>query len=91
MAKNKNTHIYCYDDYRGFTEDVRKRFSDISRYTVVSSLTISEFTEALEAEREYKFCKVAILGLHDSKEQFEMIDRLTMQIIIILIKNTEVT
>ena len=33
MAKNIKTHIFCYDDHRGFSEDVRKRFTDLSRYT----------------------------------------------------------
>jgi DNA-binding NarL/FixJ family response regulator len=80
MAKNIKTHIYCYDDHRGFTEDVRKRFTDNSRYTVVSFQTREEFVNHLEEEREHNYCKVAILGLHDNKEQFEMIDQLTMQI-----------
>ena len=80
MAKNIKTHLFCYDDHRGFTEDVRKRFTDKSRYTVLSFQTREEFVIHLEEEREHKFCKVAILGLHDTKEQFEMIDQLTMQI-----------
>jgi DNA-binding NarL/FixJ family response regulator len=80
MAKNIKTYIFCYDDHRGFTEDVRKRFTDNSRYTVISFQTREEFVNHLEEEREHNYCKVAILGLHDNKEQFEMIDQLTMQI-----------
>jgi hypothetical protein len=80
MAKNIKTHLYCYDDHRGFSEDVRKRFTDLSRYTVVSFQTREEFINHLEAEKEHTFCKVAILGLHDTKEQFEMIDKLIMEI-----------
>ena len=34
----------------------------------------------LEEEKDHNFCKVAILGLHDTKDQFEMIDQLTMEI-----------
>jgi DNA-binding NarL/FixJ family response regulator len=80
MAKIIKTHIICYDDHRGFSEEVRKRFSDVSRYTVESFQTKEEFINCLEKEREHNFCKVAILGLHDTKEQFEMIDHLTMDI-----------
>ncbi len=80
MAKNIKTHLFCYDDHRGFTEDVRKRFTDLSRYTVISFQTREEFLKHLEDEKEHNFCKIAILGLHDTKEQFEMIDQLTMEI-----------
>jgi DNA-binding NarL/FixJ family response regulator len=80
MAKNIKTHLYCYDDHRGFSEDVRKRFTDLSRYTVVSFQTREEFINHLEAEKDHNFCKIAILGLHDTKEQFEMIDQLTLEI-----------
>ena len=80
MAKNLKTHIFCYDDHRGFSEEVRKRFSDLSRYIVLSFQTREELLNKLEKDKEQKFCKVAILGLHDTKEQFEMIDQLTMEI-----------
>jgi hypothetical protein len=80
MAKNIRTHLYCFDDHRGFTEDVRKRFADASRYTVISFQTKEEFLQYLGAEKESNFCKVAILGVHDTKEQYEMIDHLTMEI-----------
>jgi DNA-binding NarL/FixJ family response regulator len=80
MAKNIKTHIFCYDDHRGFTEDVKKRFTDTMRYTVMSFQTADEFIDHLEKEREHSFCKVAVLGMHDTKDQFEMIDKLTMEI-----------
>jgi len=80
MAKNIKTHLFCYDDHRGFAEDVRKRFIDPERYTVISCQTREEFVNHLEKEKEDNFCKVAILGAHDTKVQFEMIDQLTMEI-----------
>jgi DNA-binding NarL/FixJ family response regulator len=80
MTRNIKTHIYCYDDHRGFAEDVKKRFSDASKYTVISFPTREQYINHIEQESEHNFCKVAILGLHDTKEQFEMIDRLTMEI-----------
>jgi hypothetical protein len=80
MTKTSKTHIYCYDDYRGFSDDVKKKFTDLSRYTVVSFPTREEMINIFEAEKEHKFCKVAILGLHESAEQIEMIDQLSMAI-----------
>jgi hypothetical protein len=80
MAKNIKTHIFCYDDHRGFSEDVRKKFADLSRYAVLSFQTREEFIDCIEKEKEHNYCKVAILAVHDTKEQFEMIDHLTMEI-----------
>ena len=80
MAKNIKTHLYCYDDHRGFAEDVRRRFIDTKRYTVLSFQTREEFINTLEAEKLNNFCKVAILGMHESVEQFEMISQLTVEI-----------
>lgn len=80
MPKNLKTHIFCYDDHRGFSEDIRKRFTDLSRYTVVSYPTREEFIGRIASEREHKFCKVAIIGLHDSVEQFDMISHLTLEV-----------
>jgi len=80
MAKNIKTHLFCYDDHRAFSEDVKKRFSDTDRYTVVSFPTKEEFIRHLEKVKEHTFCKIAILGLHDNKEQMSMIDRMTVEI-----------
>jgi hypothetical protein len=80
MPKNIKTHLFCFDDHRGFTTDVRKQFLDLSKYTIVSFQTREELIDILEQERERDYCKVAILGLHDSKEQYEMIDHLSREI-----------
>lgn len=80
MAKNIKTHLICYDDHRGFTEDVRKRFTDAARYKVLSFPTKEEFLSHLKEVKESNFCKIAILGLHDNTEQFEMIDQMTQEI-----------
>jgi DNA-binding NarL/FixJ family response regulator len=74
------THIYCYDDHRGFAEDVKKRFADNSKYNVVSYQTREEFIAKLENDKLFKFCKVAILGLHDTQDQIDMIEKLTKEI-----------
>lgn len=80
MAANIKTYIFCFDDHRAFSEDVKKRFSDTSRYSVVSFPTREELIDHLGKVRENNFCKIAILGLHDNKEQISMIDRMTIEI-----------
>jgi DNA-binding NarL/FixJ family response regulator len=80
MAKTKITHLFCFDDHRTFSEDIRKRFSDISKYKVLSFSLQQELLKHLEEEKEHGFCKVAILSLHETKEQYEMADHLTREI-----------
>ena len=74
------THLLCYDDHRTFTEDLRKRFSDATRYRVSSFLTMQDFIAHCEEEKENNLCKVAIIGVHDAIEQHEAIDKLTADI-----------
>jgi hypothetical protein len=39
-----------------------------------------DFLRNLEKEKDHNFCKVAIIGLHESKENFEMADHLISDI-----------
>lgn len=78
--KNIRTYIYCYDDHRGFSEDIRKKFSDASRYTVLTFQTRDEFLARLQKDSESKFSRIAILGVHDNKEHYETIDHLTIDL-----------
>jgi DNA-binding NarL/FixJ family response regulator len=80
MAGIKMTYILCYDDHRSFTEDIRKRFSDETRYQVESYHNVQEFMENWRRDREKNSCRVAIIGVPDAKEQFEMIDEMTLDI-----------
>ena len=80
MSRTKMTHLICYDDHRSFTEDVRKRFADSSRYRVASFHTQQEFVEHCRKETENKSCKVAIIGVPDASEQFEMVEKLTAEV-----------
>jgi hypothetical protein len=80
MANSLKTYIFCYDDHRGFSEEVKKKFADLSRYKVESFQTREEFIARIEQDKENKGCRIAILGLHDTPEQFEFIDHLTRDI-----------
>jgi len=80
MAKVVKTYIFCFDDHRNFSEDVKKRFSDPAKYTVVTFHNMDDFLNQLIKEKEHNFCKVAIIGLQDTKENFDIINNLTVEI-----------
>jgi hypothetical protein len=76
MARSIKTCLFCYDDHRSFTEDIKKRFFDTARYTVLSFQTRDEFIDHLKVVKEHNFCKIAILGIHDNEEQQRFISKL---------------
>lgn len=80
MAGIRLTYILCYDDHKSFTGEIRQRFSDTARYRVESHHNVGEFMESFRKEREKNSCKVAIIGVPDAKEQFEITDHMTMEI-----------
>jgi DNA-binding NarL/FixJ family response regulator len=80
MAKNRKVNIVCYDDHRGFAEDVRKRFEDTSQCNVLSYNTREGFIDHLKEEEDHDYCKIAILGAHETLEQFEMLYQLSIEI-----------
>lgn len=80
MAKSIKTHLFCFDDRRAFTEDILKKFPDVSRYTVLSFATQDEFMNQLNTGKENKFCKIAIIGVHDNKDEYSETGRFAMDI-----------
>jgi DNA-binding NarL/FixJ family response regulator len=80
MRESKITYIICYDDHRLFSEDVRKRFTDSSRYVVESYVSTEDFLLSLIKIREYKSCKVALLGVPDGKERYDPFNLLVSEI-----------
>ncbi|HOX75727.1 MAG TPA: hypothetical protein PLB27_13490 [Bacteroidales bacterium] len=82
MSRTKITHLVCYDDHRTFTEDVRKRFSDETKYRIESFHTREEFLNHFRKIAENKSCKVAIIVVPDSAEQQESVIKLPPEVII---------
>lgn len=74
MSISNKTHIFCLDDHRTYSEEIRKRFSDPARYVVSVSSNESDLFSAFTREKSRKTCKVVILGLHDSKENYQGIE-----------------
>ena len=80
MVKIGKTSIFCLDDHKTFSEDVKKRFSDPLRYKVVSTASKTDLLNLLRSEADTNACKVVIIGLHDTKENIEAIEHLTVDI-----------
>lgn len=77
MAKGIKTHLFVLDDYRTFTEDVKKKFNDQSRYLIDSFQAKDEFIRKFVNDKQSNTCKIAILGIHD---QITMADQLISEI-----------
>lgn len=77
MTKNLKTHLFCFDNHRLFTEEIRKKFDDHSRY-VIHSFQAGNQLPAVASSRKENSCKIAIIGIHDAGEQTELIDHLTV-------------
>ncbi len=71
MAATKKTLIFCLDDYHTFAEDIRKRFSDRSRYEVLVFYNESDLINAFTVKKSLKTCSMVIIGLHDNKENYQ--------------------
>ncbi len=80
MMRTSQAYIFCLDEHRNFSEEVRKRFSDTAKYKIFSSVTHIDFLRNLNDENERHNCKVAILTIYDGKEQGLLIENLTKEI-----------
>jgi hypothetical protein len=78
--KPVKTHIFCYDDHRGFSDEVRKSFFAIPRCSVISFQTVEEFLGMIGKERGRHFCKIAIIGLHENREHIELVENLAADV-----------
>ena len=78
--KPVRTLIFCYDDYRAFSDDVKKNVEGLHRSQVISFLTTEDLLRRIEKEKGRRTCKIIIIGLHESIEHFEMVESLCNQI-----------
>lgn len=81
MAKNIKTHLFCYDEHRGFADEVKKKFTDASRYTILSFQTQEDFLRSFQSQKENRYCKIAVFVLHDLKNEFADVEYLSSEAI----------
>jgi hypothetical protein len=80
MALNVKTYLYVVDDHRGFADDVKKKFTDASRYVLLTFQTPEDFLKSFQNEKENKCCRIAVIRLHDVKNEYEDIEHLAIEI-----------
>jgi DNA-binding NarL/FixJ family response regulator len=80
MVKIGKTSIYCFDDHKSFSDDVKKRFSDSARYKVIVTYSKNDLLKFIIDEADTNTCKVVIISIHDSKDNIEIVERLTLEI-----------
>ncbi|MFN8241700.1 MAG: hypothetical protein U0X39_13240 [Bacteroidales bacterium] len=80
MAGPQKTYLFCIDDHKNLLDDIRKRFCDGTRYVVESFHTNSDLLSRLSAVDEHNFCKVVIIGNHESGENYAMTVALVSEI-----------
>ena len=68
MAAAAVTYISCYDESKSLGDDVRKRFSDTSRYNVSLFTSKLEFLRYCAKIKENSVCKVAVVNMPDGEE-----------------------
>jgi hypothetical protein len=80
MAGKMKTYLYCFDDHRNFSEDVKKRFSDPEQYNVYSFQAREDLINQLRGTKEHNLCKIAILGLNYNEDHLKLIEEIIGEI-----------
>lgn len=80
MAKVKLTHLYCLDDHRNQSEEIKKRFSDTSKYRIGFYFSKDEFIEHFRKRLEPNNCKIAVITVPETKEQIGKFNDLTIEL-----------
>lgn len=80
MKKKILTHILCYDEFRGFAGDLKKRFTDPEKYIFKTFGSKHDLMAAVSSEKKAHICRVAVIGIHDSSDQFGLTEKLTREI-----------
>lgn len=81
MLRTRLTYVFCLDEHRSFAEEVRKRFSDTSKYRVIHSVTQDDFLKSFIEEKEHRNCKIAILTVHETKDHGHLFEGLIREIL----------
>lgn len=80
MRKSGPAYLFCLDEHRNFPEDIKKRFSDNSKYRIIQSSSHMDFLRRFHEEKEHRNCKVAILSIYEAQEQSLLTENLTREI-----------
>ena len=80
MPVNIKTDLFCFDEHRDFTEEIRKKFCDESRYRIYSYQSDEEFIRNLPKDKDSRRCTIAILYSNGMKDQADVIEKIIIAV-----------
>ena len=80
MAQTKLTYLFCLDDHRNLSDEIKKRFSDTSRYKVESYFSKEELFTHFRKGLELTSCKIAIIAIPEAKEQLDKFYNISVEL-----------
>lgn len=80
MTRKSQTYLFSLDEHRTFSEEIRKRFSDMRKYKIISFTSAQELIKGVEREKEHHCCKVAVLSIYETTGQLAALDDITKEI-----------
>ncbi|MBM3420646.1 MAG: hypothetical protein FJY11_05870 [Bacteroidetes bacterium] len=69
MVNPEFTYIFCHDEKRNFSVEVRRRFNDAGRYEVIVSTGRHELLNMVKERRAGRLLKVALLPMAGTPDQ----------------------
>lgn len=80
MAARSRTAVICLDDHRNFSDDIRKRFTDTSRYEVSVYHNGDDLLKNFTSLKQGAGCRIVLIGIHDTKESRTAVEVLVEKI-----------
>ena len=80
MNRSRMTYLFCLDELRNFSEDIKNRFSDNSKYSVIIAHNKEEFIRNIARKGEHKCCRIALIESHNNDTEPETTRQLIKEI-----------
>ncbi len=81
MAVKEFTHLFCLDDKKSYSAEIKNRFSDSSRYNVIVSSSPSEIINSVKSSQAKKCFKVAVIPLPDKPDKRSAAESFAMSLL----------
>ena len=78
--KERKIHLFCFDDHRSASEDVKRLFGSKPGFTVYLFQSINDLINKVINEKSRNFCRIVIISIHDNREQYELVEKTTLEI-----------
>jgi hypothetical protein len=80
MVNPEYTYLFCLDEKKSYSVEVRRRFNDATRYEVLVSQSRHELLNLVKQYRQARGLKVALLPFADTSDQNEPVKTIAAEI-----------